>query len=222
MFPTLTPQMQQAVVAAAQRSGMPPALLANHLWNESRGNPNTPAGDNGASFGTMQMQAPTLADYNAKHSTNYTTGDISDPTRPEVGVAVGAQHWADMRDRYGGNPRYASLAYGSGPRKTDSWINAGADWSKLPPQVREIMGNIYGPSDFPGATPTPEAVKTAQHAAATAAADPFSAAFAGKPAATAPAIVPGGLGRSDYPARPTDGATDAPVCAGILWRGPAR
>jgi hypothetical protein len=174
-------------VVAAQKSGMPPALLANHLWNESRGNSSVPAGDGGKSFGVMQIQGPTLADYNAKHGTNYTTADISNPQHPEVGIAVGAQHWADLRDQYN-DPRLASLAYAWGPAKTEAWSKAGGDWTKLPPQVREIMGNVYGPHDFPGAAPVPEAVATVQRANTVAAADPFSAAFSGKP--TQPASPP--------------------------------
>ena len=155
----LSPDMQKMVQTAAAQTGMPVELLAAHKWNESRNassvKPNL-QDPGGGSFGIMQMGQGALDDYNAKHNTKYTLQDINND--PQLALNVGAGHWTDLRQQYGGNSFLASMAYARGPGATNAWIKGGSKYADLPPGVQRVLGNVYGPGSFPGATPIPEAL----------------------------------------------------------------
>lgn len=155
----LSPEMQKMVQTAAEQTGMPAELLAAHKWNESRGQSSVKPNlqdPGGGSFGIMQMGQGALDDYNAKHNTKYTLQDIHND--PQLALNVGAGHWVDLKERYKGNNFLASMAYARGTGATDAWTQGGSKYADLPPGVQRVLGNIYGPGSFPGATPIPEAL----------------------------------------------------------------
>lgn len=160
MYAALPPEKQKWVDAAAAQHPEIPGyrdIIANHIWNESRAKTQVDPGDSettpgGKSYGVMQMQAGTLAGYNAMHGTNYTIDDLQKDGA--LATRVGADYWADLYKQNNNNPFITSMAYARGPGATGAWIKGGSDFAKLSPQVREILGNIYGPNSFPGASPS--------------------------------------------------------------------
>jgi len=213
-----TPEMQAMIQKAAAQTGMPAQLLAAHKWNESRTASSVPEGDAGASFGIMQMQGPTLDAYNQAHGTKYTTAELKGD--PQLALNVGAQHWMDLKQRYNGNDFLASMAYARGVGNTDAWIKGGSKYAELPPGVQRVLGNVYGPGSFPGATPIPEALKiggTTQTASTSAPPTTEAKTETPKPDTKPPAG--NGFGttafapptRSVMPAPPEGGGANAPV-----------
>lgn len=86
------------VLAIVQRESLPP------------GNPRS-IGDNGQSFGLMQVKAPTARELG-----------LSDPRlllNPAVGLAYGAEYLAKQLKRYGGRVAHAVAAYNAGSARFD-------------------------------------------------------------------------------------------------------
>jgi len=152
-------EYQPMIDAAAARTGLPPALLAAQMNQESRFNPGavSPAG----AGGLMQIMPDTAA------QPGYGVQPISDAERFDPGKSVefGANYMGQLLQEFGGNVEHALAAYNWGPGNAKKWVAAGADPAKLPAETRNYVQTIM--SDFratgagsgvgvaPGAAPPP-------------------------------------------------------------------
>lgn len=102
-----TQQIQQMIVDAANRYGVPPNLALGIASHESGFNPNAvnTANPNGTKdWGVMQLNDTTVK-----------TMGVTNPLDPEQNIDAGVSLLSSLLNRYGGDPNQALWAYASGP-----------------------------------------------------------------------------------------------------------
>lgn len=100
-------QIQQMIVDAANRYGVPPNLALGIASHESGFNPNAvnTANPNGTKdWGVMQLNDTTVK-----------TMGVTNPLDPEQNIDAGVSLLSSLLNRYGGDPNQALWAYASGP-----------------------------------------------------------------------------------------------------------
>lgn len=102
--------VQQTIDLAAQKTGLPPALISAVMRQESAGNASavSPKG----AMGMMQLMPETAKMYGVK-----------DPHDPYENIMAGSQYLADLMKQYGGNISLALAAYNAGPGKVAKYGN---------------------------------------------------------------------------------------------------
>jgi hypothetical protein len=60
---------------------------------------------------------------------------------PQELERVGRDYYAAMQNKYG-HDTLAAIAYNMGPGKTDAWLQAGADFNKLPAETQAYIGKV--------------------------------------------------------------------------------
>lgn len=138
----------------AEKYGIDPVLFAKLVNTESGWNPNavSPTG----ARGLTQVLPSTARD------PGFGVAPLQDFSDPEEQLRFGAEYFAAMQDRYGGDTRKALLAYNQGAGVADDWN--GGDMSGLPTEgrnyVNKIAGGMYTPSTGGGGysmgAPAPE------------------------------------------------------------------
>ena len=117
---------------SAYRHGVPPALIAGHMSQESGGNANAVAPDGG--LGLMQLMPQTAR-------TLYGDPDITQAMimRPEINIDLGATYIAQNLRRYGSNVVNAIAAYNAGSAHCGTWSG-------------NPNGSVWGLVEAPGYT----------------------------------------------------------------------
>jgi hypothetical protein len=107
-----------AIESASAKTGIPAAMLAAQIWQESRGDlaAVTTNGGNGLSdTGLMQVNPNTYGELQAKHP-ELQGKNLADP---ETNILAGAYYMKDMKEQFGGSNELALRAYNSGPNGVD-------------------------------------------------------------------------------------------------------
>lgn len=119
--------LQPHIAAAAQQTGVDPALLTGMMMTESGGNPAavSPAG----AIGPMQLMPGTAGDLRVN------------PRDPAQNIAGGAAYYRQQADKYG-DPTLALMAYNWGPGSVDKWLAAGADPRQVPQETRDYLYRV--------------------------------------------------------------------------------
>ncbi|MBX3502791.1 MAG: transglycosylase SLT domain-containing protein [Alphaproteobacteria bacterium] len=121
---TVPSQFAPDVDAAAAKHGVPKALLASTIWNESRWNPNARnRNDQGPGVDSVGL---------GQWGEQWARARGFDPKDPKASIEHTAQAMKQYADKYGGNWLLARLAYGWGPGNVDKWLAAGGDPEKIP------------------------------------------------------------------------------------------
>jgi len=89
-------------MAASEKTGIPPSILAGMIWQESKGKADTPGG------GLMQLGPNEFEKYGG--------GDIYNPAD---NIMAGARYMQDLLQQFGGDIKLALRAYNSGPNGVD-------------------------------------------------------------------------------------------------------
>ena len=99
-------QIQQMIVDAANRYGVPPSIALGVASHESGFNPNaTNLNTNGTTdYGVMQLNSTTVQSLG-----------VANPLDPQQNIDAGVALLAQYLNTYGGNTQSALLAYASGP-----------------------------------------------------------------------------------------------------------
>ncbi len=116
-MPPALAQYKGAIESAASKAGVPAAMLAGQIWQESRGNLQaaTINGGNGLTdTGLMQVNPNTFQELQAKHP-ELQGKNLADP---ETNILAGAFYMKDMKDQFG-SWDLALRAYNSGPNGVD-------------------------------------------------------------------------------------------------------
>ncbi|WP_224242416.1 lytic transglycosylase domain-containing protein [Hyalangium gracile] len=116
-FPPALAQFKDAIEAAAAKTGVPAAMLAAQIWQESRGNlaaVSTNGGNGLTDTGLMQVNPNTFKELQARHP-ELQGKDLSDPV---TNILAGACYMKDMKEQFG-SWDLALRAYNSGPNGVD-------------------------------------------------------------------------------------------------------
>ncbi|WP_224363930.1 lytic transglycosylase domain-containing protein [Hyalangium versicolor] len=116
-FPSALGQFKGAIESAAAKAGVPAAMIAGQIWQESRGNiaAVTTNGGNGLTdTGLMQVNPNTFGELQAKHP-ELQGKNLADP---ETNILAGAFYMKDMKEQFG-SWDLALRAYNSGPNGVD-------------------------------------------------------------------------------------------------------
>jgi len=89
------------IAKASSASGIPPEIIAGMIWQESKGQPNTPGG------GLLQLGPHEFEQYGG--------GDINNAAD---NIMAGAMYMKDLKDQFG-SIELALRAYNSGPNGVD-------------------------------------------------------------------------------------------------------
>lgn len=134
---------EQEIVAAAQESGAPPALIAAVVKSESSFNPQSRS-DVGA-LGLMQIM-PETAQWAAEKDGVAYSGNEEDLFDPTLNLRIGSHYLAWLLERFNGDFIEAVAAYNVGQHKVDSWIadNGGAlQIENIPyPETRHFTAKV--------------------------------------------------------------------------------
>jgi soluble lytic murein transglycosylase len=108
---------REALVEAAAREGLPPALVAAVIRQESAfdARATSPAG----AVGLMQLMPGTAAELARDPRPRLV--DEGALTDPELSLELGARYLAAMLDRFDGSWTAALIAYNAGPRRYERW-----------------------------------------------------------------------------------------------------
>lgn len=104
------------IMNAAEKTGVPPEVLAGQIWQESRGKADavTVNGGNGLSdSGVMQVNSNTFADLQSKNP--QLLGPGASPSNSSDSIMAGALYMKEQLNAFGGNMGAALRAYNSGP-----------------------------------------------------------------------------------------------------------
>ena len=125
--PELVPNNYGGMVEkAASANGLEPASIAAMAEIESNWNPNAPSYNN-SSFGLMQI-------HKASHPEFFSTKNWRDP---QESLNYGAQYFAGLVQRYGGDMKAAAMAYNGGPGNYDAYVRG----EYVDPRVQQEMVN---------------------------------------------------------------------------------
>mgnify|MGYP003352074698 CR=1 FL=1 len=94
--------------------------------------------------GVMQVMPNTLKD------PGYGVTPAKDDSAAEL-KRVGEEYYGAMQNRYK-NDTLAAIAYNMGPNKTDEWLAAGGDFSKLPKETQDYVQKVMGKAPEPRTT----------------------------------------------------------------------
>lgn len=124
-----TQDLRQLLAAAARQEGVPPALLAAVVEQESGFDPKavSPAG----AKGLTQLMDGTARDLG-----------VTDPFDPWQSLVGGARFLREMLDRYHGDPRLAAAAYNAGPGAVDKYTGI-PPYTETQTYVRRVL-SLYG------------------------------------------------------------------------------
>jgi soluble lytic murein transglycosylase-like protein len=118
--PGLPPALEKykgAIESAAAKAGVPAAMLAGQIWQESRGNlgaTSTNGGNGLTDTGLMQINPNTFKELQTKHP-ELQGKELADP---ETNILAGALYMKDMEEQFG-SWDLALRAYNSGPNGVD-------------------------------------------------------------------------------------------------------
>lgn len=116
-MPPALSQYKGAIEDAAAKAGVPAAMIAGQIWQESRGNlaaVSTNGGNGLTDTGLMQVNPNTFKELQAKHP-ELQGKNLSDPA---TNIMAGAFYMKDMKDQFG-SWDLALRAYNSGPNGVD-------------------------------------------------------------------------------------------------------
>ncbi|PTL80272.1 lytic transglycosylase domain-containing protein [Vitiosangium sp. GDMCC 1.1324] len=143
-FPPALGQYKNAIESAAAKAGVPAAMIAGQIWQESRGNlsATTINGGNGLTdTGLMQVNPNTFGELQAKHP-ELAGKNLADP---ETNILAGAFYMKDMKEQFG-NWDLALRAYNSGPNGVDrnnpNAIPAGTGDATYVQKVKQFWNTI--------------------------------------------------------------------------------
>lgn len=127
--PPPTQDPRQLLAAAARQEGVPSALLAAVVEQESGFDPKavSPAG----AKGLTQLMDGTARDLG-----------VTDPFDPWQSLVGGARFLRAMLDRYHGDPRLAAAAYNAGPGAVDKYAGV-PPYAETQTYVRRVL-SLYG------------------------------------------------------------------------------
>ena len=111
-FPT---GFEPAVMAAAERTGLPPELIWSIIRQESAFNRR--ALSSAGARGLMQLMPRTARDMAREHGV-----ELGDLFSPEKNIELGSLYLAEMLERFDGNSALAAAAYNAGPRRVGEWL----------------------------------------------------------------------------------------------------
>jgi hypothetical protein len=130
----LTPQVDvpvekvcDALTAAAQETGLPPAFFARLIWQESRFRQH--AVSRAGAQGVAQFMPGTAAQFG-----------LHNPFDPIASLAASARFLRDLFQQFG-NIGLAAAAYNAGPRRIQEWL---AQRGKMPDETRNYVKIITG------------------------------------------------------------------------------
>ncbi|WP_031519453.1 lytic transglycosylase domain-containing protein [Siccibacter colletis] len=120
---------EEAIMEAANHTGIEPEVLAAQIWQESRGKADavTVNGGNGLQdSGVMQVNQNTFAELQRNNSD--VLGPNASPSNPRDSIMAGALYMKEQKTAFGGDMGAALRAYNSGPGNVN--INDLTDISK--------------------------------------------------------------------------------------------
>jgi soluble lytic murein transglycosylase-like protein len=137
-------QFKDAIESAASQAGVPAAMLAGQIWQESRGNlsaTSTNGGNGLTDTGLMQINPNTFKELQAKHP-ELQGKDLADP---QTNILAGAFYMKDMKEQFG-SWDLALRAYNSGPNGVDrsnpNAIPAGTGDASYVQKVKQFWNTI--------------------------------------------------------------------------------
>ena len=116
-----------ALTAAAQETGLPPAFFARLIWQESRFRQR--AVSRAGAQGVAQFMPGTAAQFG-----------LHNPFDPIASLAASARFLRDLFQQFG-NVGLAAAAYNAGPRRVQEWL---AQRGKMPDETRNYVKIITG------------------------------------------------------------------------------
>lgn len=120
--------VKQLAYQAAERKGMPPALVHGVVKAESAEQPH--AVSKAGACGLMQLMPQT-----ARHL------GVRDCHNAKENVEGGTRYLSELTERYG-SYTIALIAYNWGPANTDRWLERGGRWSQLPRETRDYISKV--------------------------------------------------------------------------------
>jgi soluble lytic murein transglycosylase-like protein len=143
-MPPALGQYKGAIESAAAKTGVPAAMLAAQIWQESRGNlsaTSTNGGNGMTDTGLMQMNPNTFKELQGKYP-ELQGKNLADP---ETNILAGAYYMKDMKAQFG-NWDLALRAYNSGPNGVDrsnpNAIPAGTGDATYVQKVKQFAATI--------------------------------------------------------------------------------
>lgn len=122
----LSDSLQDHIFSECEKYGIDPAIIIAMIYRESSYRENV-VGDNGNSFGLMQINAKWHEDRMKKLG-------VTDLLDPYQNVTVGINYLAELY-RYKGNMKWAIMAYNGGYSYADRWYDKG----KFSSYVEEVL-----------------------------------------------------------------------------------
>lgn len=145
---------REEIVNAAHRYGLEPAFVAAVVRTESNFDPKAVSGD--GAIGLMQV-LPATGEWIAwRRGAEFDREKLYDP---EFNLDYGCWLMSFLLERYGGNEKYALIAYNAGFARLDEWLKTNADENgelgEIPyaetrnyvdriTRLKERYGEVYG------------------------------------------------------------------------------